>query len=107
MKINKQYLDKYLKMYSKILLYSFIICISIPIILYIINPTAYFYETTVDQDFYSYEHQVISHEQEQVMKNKINKYMIIGSVCIIGITFSNVESRNKIIKLFGGLNETN
>lgn len=103
--MNKEYIDKFLKIYNQILLYVFLITICIPIVLYIINPSAFIYETEVYDPNYIYTYQTISLEDERAMRNKITLYTIIGTTCIAGMIISNPDARRNIKKVYERMND--
>jgi hypothetical protein len=100
---QKELLNKFLKKYYSIQLYTFMILISIPLILYIINPQAYYYEVklTGTGEYYMQDtnYSLITTQEAKEIKNKITKYSIMGSLCLIGMMISNPDSRKKITKL--------
>jgi hypothetical protein len=95
-RVDKEYIDKFLKIYNVILLYVFLISICIPIVMYILNPSAYIYETEVYDINYDHNYQTIDSEQEKQMRKKINLYSIVGTTCILGMMISNPDTRKKI-----------
>ena len=101
---SKIKLDLFLKHYAKIQLYIFMICLSIPLILYILVPSSFSYEIDYNDCagdmFCEAQAELISTHQGKVFKNKIYTYGSIGSLCILGMIIFNEDSRAKIKKLF-------
>lgn len=105
--MSQENIEKFLKLYSNILLWGFIISMVVVAIVYLTNPSAQTYEvqspTEQAQSWMQVNgssFQKISYGEFVQIRNKNNLLAGIAFVCIIGIVLSNSDKRRRLKEMY-------
>ena len=104
-KEKKDQLDNFLKVYARILLWIFIITITIATIYILIDPMKFCKQTISYDERYNLEEQekdvipnckIIGEEEMKTLKNRSRRINFTGLICLIGMIVFNPDIKNNV-----------